>query len=388
MKHTKTYLIRTPGVDLIHFNNVLNLLRSFPGPVNYFSIEEDKIAKEITEVTWEDEETFNRPMFSISFNDADEIPPSSSYYEPYSFPRVEKQLTWEDLFDICRDFRESNFIDKNDFVVLLTDLGNDKNWFGGVDDTLHNFFVQTSHWNHFFGSQIDDRFPVTYEVVAWLLRVHMFGTREELSLAMHKETIGCMMDFCKSKKDIVLKMRTADLCVNCLDVLANGTANRPVIQQFLETMDGIRKNLMFRERSTFLNRPSRIEINGYNCRVFLTDLGNLEVSLNPKEKTLFIFFLRHENGVQLVDLNDHLPEIRALYSRFSRLSDPQRIADAVNRLVDVLDDNQQQVLSRIRKKFRDLVGQTMAEYYTIEVQFGIYSISLDRALVTFDQAKI
>jgi len=382
LKLTKTFIIRTPGVDLVHFNNVLNLLRSFPGPVTYFSVEEEKIAKEITEVTWEDEEAFNRPLFSISFNDTDKVP-SQVDYEPYSFPRVEKQLTWEDLFDICREFRSSNYIDQEDFVVLLTNLGNDKNWFGGVDDSMHNFFVQTAHWNHFFGSQIDDRFPVTYEVVAWLLRVHMFRTREELSMAMHKETIGCMMDFCKSKKDIVLKMRTADLCIDCLDVLAKGSSNRYVIQQFLETMDGIRKNLMFRERSTFLNRPSRMEISGNNCRVFLTDLGNLEVSLNPKEKTFFIFFLRHENGVQLVDLCDHLPEIKALYSRFSRLSDPQKIEDAVNRLVDVLDDNQQQVLSRIRKKFRDLVGQTMAEYYTIEVHFGIYSIALDRTLVTF-----
>lgn len=377
-----TYLIRTPGVDLAQFNNVLNLLRGVPGPVLFFSNEEENIASKITEVTWEDEEGFNRPLASICLNSAAE----ETYmvnYEPYTFPRVEKQLTWEDLFDICIDFRKRSFIDDNDYVVLLTDLGNDKNWFGGIDEGMRNIFIQTAHWSHFFGSHVDDRFPITYEVTAWLLRTQMFKTREELALAMHRETIGCMMDFCKSKKDIVLKMRTADLCVNCLDALANSDVSRPIIQQFFETMDGIRRNLMFRERSAFLKSPSRVEINGPNGRILLTDLGNLQVSLNPKEKTLFIFFLRHENGVQLPELVDHLPEIRMLYRRFSRLSDPVKIEEAVQRLVNVLDDNQQQVLSRIRKKFRELVGQSMAEYYTVEVKMGTYAIAIDRSLVSF-----
>jgi hypothetical protein len=377
-----TFLIRTPGVDLVQFNNVLNLLRGFPGPVSFFSNEEENIASEITEVTWDDEETFNRPLESINVSYC----PEESFhvdYEPYRFPRVEKQLTWEDLFEVCLEFRHRNGISENDYVVLLTDLGNDKNWFGGIDESMRNIFVQTAHWSHFFGSHVDERFPITYEVTAWLLRTQMFKTREELSNAMHREAIGCMMDFCKSKKDIVLKMRTADLCIDCLDFLENGVVSRPIIQQFFETMDGIRRNLMFRERSAFLKRPSSIEINGYNCRILLSDLGNLEVSLNPKEKTLFIFFLRHENGVKLPELVDHLPEIRSLYCRFSRLSDQQRIEDAVQRLVDVLDDNQQQVLSRIRKKFRDLVGQSMAEYYTVEVETGTYTIALDRKFVTY-----
>ena len=108
-------------------------------------------------------------------------------------------------------------------------------------------------------------------------------------------------------------------------------------------MDGIRKHFMFRERSEFFNQPSRIEIKGYNHRIFLTDLGNLEVKLNPKERTFFIFFLKHPEGVQLSQLMDHVYEIKYLYEKFSKRSSTDIINEAATRMVDPLDENQLQV---------------------------------------------
>ena len=104
---------------------------------------------------------------------------------------------------------------------------------------------------------------------------------------------------------------------------------------------------------------------------------------NPKERALFIFFLKHPEGVSLPELFDHQAEIGNYYRRFSRISSPGEIATALSRLVNPLDDNQQQVLSRIRRKFRDLLGRNMAEFYTIEVKDGKYGIAINRALISF-----
>jgi hypothetical protein len=110
-------------------------------------------------------------------------------------------------------------------------------------------------------------------------------------------------------------------------------------------------------------------------------LGNLEVKLNPKERTFFIFFLKHPEGVQLSHLMDHVYEIKYLYEKFSKRSSTDIINEAATRMVEPLDENQLQVFSRIRRKFKDLLGANMSNYYTINVIDNKYKIILNRELV-------
>ena len=247
---------------------------------------------------------------------------------------------------------------------------------------MRNVFIQTSNWSHFFGSEIDIRFPIAYEVVVWILRIMMFRNRYEITQLLHMQPRGCMMDFCEHKDQIVLKMRTADICGDCLDHIQKRDVNRTALNQILDTMDGIRNNILFRERSNVLNRPSRLEIRGYMKRLFLVDLGDLEVHLNPKEKTLFLFFLNHPEGVRIVDLMDHKGEILDLYGRFSRASTPALMEEAVNLMLQPTDGNINQVLTRIRSKFKQTAGDSIAGHYTIEgARNEPYKIALNRELV-------
>jgi hypothetical protein len=374
------HLIRTQDVTIDHYNDVLNLLRSFNGEVQFVSHEEEQIIDLVTTKNWKDEDEFIRQDYpKLSINQ--EMALGIVDFEPISFPYKEKQVTWEDLFQVCRDHRLAHNIGESDIVFVLTSLGNEFNWFGAVDENMRDIFLQTAHWSQFFGSAVDGRFPVCYEVAAWLLRIRMFTRREDILNAMHQQSLGCMMDFCKKKKEIVVKMRTADICQDCLSIIGSRDLSRPFVQQMLEIMDGIRRHLLFRERSKYLNRPSRLEIRGYMHRIFLSELGDLEVLLNPKEKTLFIFFLKHPEGLLLAELPDHQAEIVGLYSRFSNRQDPAEIMRAVWRLINPVDQNQMQVLSRIRRRFKDLVGSNLSGYYTIEVRDGKYAIALNREWV-------
>lgn len=384
------HLIRSSELSLETYTNVWNLLNKFQGPINFNESEDFEWDNFLYEQDWISEEQF-KEVQKVDFRQEKDInsyslyeeSPSERNYSEKTFPFKEPQLTWEDLFLICEKYRRNYTVPENDLVFLLTDVSNDKNWFGSVDQKMRNVFIQTSNWSSFFGSEIDSRFPIAYEVVVWTLRILMYRNRYELSQQLHAQPKGCMMDFCEHKSQIVLKMRTADICGDCLDYIQKRDVNRTALNQILETMDGIRSNILFRERSSVLNRPSRLEIRGYMKRIFLVDLGDLEVRLNPKEKTLFLFFLNHPEGIRIVDLMDHKAEILELYKRFSRASTPSLIEDAVDLMLQPTDGNINQVLTRIRSKFRQTAGDSIAGYYTIEgARNEVYKISLNRELVT------
>ena len=384
------HLIRSSELSLETYTNVWNLLNKFQGPINFNESEDFEWDNFLYEQDWISEEQF-KEVQKVDFRQEKDInsyslyaeSPSERNYSEKTFPFKEPQLTWEDLFLICEKYRRKYTVPENDLVFLLTDVSNDKNWFGSVDQKMRNVFIQTSNWSSFFGSEIDSRFPIAYEVVVWTLRIMMYRNRYELSQQLHAQPKGCMMDFCEHKSQIVLKMRTADICGDCIDFIQKRDVNRTALNQILETMDGIRSNILFRERSSVLNRPSRLEIRGYMKRIFLVDLGDLEVRLNPKEKTLFLFFLNHLEGVRIVDLMDHKVEILELYKRFSRASTPSLIEDAVDLMLQPTDGNINQVLTRIRSKFKQTAGDSIAGYYTIEgARNEVYKISLNRELVT------
>jgi hypothetical protein len=115
--------------------------------------------------------------------------------------------------------------------------------------------------------------------------------------------------------------------------------------------------MTFRSRSALLQQPSRLEIRGYSRKIFFTDLGGLELRLNPKEKSIFLFYLNHPEGIIISHLQDYKEEITLLYSRFSNQSEPDTINRAIETLINPLDNDINVVLSRINAKIKKAVGE-------------------------------
>lgn len=380
----KVHLIRASGYPLEDFNNVLNLLRKHRGSIEFVPSKPIVLPDSEIIKTFEDPSEFEKKeMPRIAFlNNSNSDDDSLSY----SFPHKETVYTWKQLFGICTDFRKENNIPKDDHVMLLTNESNEHNWFGSYDESLKNYFIQTNHWGYFFGNDSDSRFPIAYEVAAWILRSMMFRTQVETLNALHNEPRGCMMDFCKDKTQIILKMRTGDLCQDCMNILTNRDVNRSHARQLFTIMDGIRDNLLFRQRSILLLENSRLEVRGLSKRIFLTDLGDLEINLNPKERALYLLYLNHPEGIMRSHLIDHKVELRTYYAIFSQQPDNRSIDEAISRLTDVTDNNMNEVMARIRAKFRQCVGSQQFEDYSImATPEGTHKIRLNRELVKFIQ---
>ncbi|NDB35257.1 MAG: hypothetical protein EB023_07910, partial [Flavobacteriia bacterium] len=139
------------------------------------------------------------------------------------------------------------------------------------------------------------------------------------------------------------------------------------------------------ERTNLLKRPSRLLISGYMYNLILSDYGNMPLLLNPKQKTIYCFFLNHPEGVRLVDLVDHRTEISQLYHRFSNQSTRNNIENSLNLLLDPLDDNLHQTLSRIRRIIEKTVGKRIAPMYQIIGKKGKpYKILLSEEFIVWD----
>ncbi len=370
------HLLRSAEVDPDTYTNVLHLLQRFRGPVRFLEAEaaiEPDVA--LKSKIWRNKKQFET-MPDLNFN--------ACHSEAISFPYEERVKSWEEFFGICKRYRNENNVAQDDLIILLTDIANDQNWFGAVSPRMTDYFVHTANWHHYFGNSVDIRFPIAYEVAIWVQRYYMFANREEIMRNIHLEPLGCINDFCQDKSQIVLKMRTADMCERCMNKLIENDVPVLLCRQFFDILDGIRTNMTFRERSVLLHRPSRVEVRGHTKKIFFTDLGDLELPLNPKEKALYLLFLNHPEGIHLSAISDHSEELKLLYGSFCNQGEPQSIDEAIALLINPLDNDINVVLSRIKRKLLQAVGESLLKFYCIDGERGSSKrIVLDREMVNY-----
>ena len=351
------HLIKANDFDSAGYTGLITLLQSFPGPLQFKASETlllDEFGDILVYGSREEEYTQNKfPLYNL-------------VDESLSYPREVKTLTWLQLFEACNKYRRKNKIADTDHVILLTSTANESNWFGAADEHANNYFIHTVPWSNFFGTGVEERYPLAYEVVSWVLRRHMFSSARDGHESYHAEARGCMMDFCKNKLEIILKMRTGDICSSCMNRIKNRDVSRTLLTQIFSVYDEVSRFLKWRERAAFMHQPGRIEFRGAMQKIYLTDFGGLEIKLNPMQRALYILFMRYREGIELSRIQDHKRELEKLYSRFSNSGDPKRIAESIERLCDPSGDGINIQLSRIRRAFREAVGDNMAIHYSIE----------------------
>lgn len=378
------HLLRSPELKIETYRNVLHLLQQFLGPMHFLACEDDDLdfSDEVKDKIWLNKKKFEKAtIIRDQLNESYSL--KSTSLSEIEFPYTEKSKTWEQLFGECYQYRKLRALPSDDIVVLLTDVGNDLNWFGSVASSMKDFFIQTSNWEHYFGNTIDIRFPIAYEVIIWVMRFFMFSDRAAIWEGVHKKPIGCIMDFCEDKSQIILKMRTADVCESCMNKIVQRDISPLYSRQFFDILDGIRNSMTFRGRASLLQQPSRIEIRGIMKRLFFVDLGGLELLLNPKEKAVYLLFLNHEDGIQISHLPDYKEELEQLYRQFSNQSDLDLINRSIAVLINPLENNCNEVISRINRKIKNAVGDSLYDFYCIKGERGEKkSIKLNRELIT------
>jgi hypothetical protein len=177
-------------------------------------------------------------------------------------------------------------------------------------------------------------------------------------------------------------MRTADVCDSCMDKFIGQDVPVLYTRHFFDILDGIRSSMTFRGRSKLTLIASKIKINMRQKKIFFTDLGNYELKLNPKEWAVYLLFLNQsKDGIIKKDLINKRED---LYKEYTKNTDISK--ETGNKVVDELIDTKKNelnvVISRINKKIKNAVGETLYDFYCIQGERGDKKfIKLDRELV-------
>jgi hypothetical protein len=199
--------------------------------------------------------------------------------------------------------------------------------------------------------------------MALTLQKNIFKDFEEVRALTHERPIGCVSDLCMKKSDIILKMRTADICPACMERVQKNLS-MPEIHHALSILESLRVKMLFAQNFKQNSPPSKLVIRR-GGRMYLPDYGNIEIRMPAMEKALYLLFLRYPEGLYLSTITeeylDELSEIYILVSTRGLREDMRKRIRDMNQALRISVQ-----ISRIKRAFTDAIGANLAEYYIIQ----------------------
>ena len=129
---------------------------------------------------------------------------------------------------------------------------------------------------------------------------------------------------------------------------------------------------------------SRLRISSQH-RLFLDDFDGVEVKMNALDKTVYLFYLQHPEGVSFKQLADYKLELLNIYTSVSGREDMEAMRSSIDTLTDPFDNSINEKVSKIKKAFLNVVSDRIAQHYYIRGEAGTAkSITLDRSLVVIE----
>lgn len=156
---------------------------------------------------------------------------------------------------------------------------------------------------------------------------------------------------------------------NCLE-----EGGSPYAYEALELLEARELfNLMGRIRETLAARgieadedhsgePTVVHIGKeYDIRI-----GGIELPLQPLLKTIFIFFLRHPEGICLKDRANYADEISSIYAVISPETSETVREQRMVRLLSPLDNSFSEKLTNLNKRLEEILGKEQSPIYKVQ----------------------
>lgn len=367
----KVHLIRSPEYELENLKEVYELLNSHKGPMEF---EMNDYTFDINEFPFLQYELYPHHDFRIESEMKKE-----RFIKDWGYP-----LSWEELFSLCAHFRKNFRVRKSDFVVLLTNRINSLNWFSHCNEDK-NVFIHAAEWDKLY-IKAKYIYPVAYQVIENVLQNLMGIDSLEINNEFaHFRPRGCINDFCKDKREVILKLRTADICETCLERMLTSKIPVELIDQIFQILEGLRIQFLFKKNINRIAGPYSIYFNE-DYKLIIPQLGNKELKLEPLLSTIYIFFLMHSEGVLLKNIENHSSDLKKIY----RIMNPNTTPDQVKKTIEQLTRNNNKLFiekkSKINKEIKKLLGSSMAEDFLISGTRGKpfkINLSLENTDISF-----
>ena len=154
-------------------------------------------------------------------------------------PSVEGHA-WPHIFDALTGLAKAEGLPPETFIHLLMASANDKNWYAAENQ---------GRMRHSFGHVGDFTWATTApsEVIAAhyvckaLVNALVAESGIDWATLWHMEPRGCFFDFCSTKSEIAFKLRTGDMCEDCVVALEDAGLGRDLLTQLVRVMDRSRR---------------------------------------------------------------------------------------------------------------------------------------------------
>ena len=105
-----------------------------------------------------------------------------------------------------------------------------------------------------------------------------------------------------------------------------------------------------------------------NLRIFIPELDNREMKMPALARALYVFYLRHEEGVEFKFLSEFTEELFSLYRLASNRLDDSRLRTTVDSLVNPTENKINECVSRIKAAFLSVMDEYAARNYCLQMR--------------------
>lgn len=293
-----------------------------------------------------------------------------------------KNLNFNELFNLCNDYRINKEISDDSYVALVTSIQNDRRWFGAFKGK--DIFVHGMEWEYY--TKKDAKYGIAYEIVENIFQsqigLNIFGVNQEPHY--HMESIGCINDMCMNKKEVMLKLRTAYICDSCIDWAIEKNVNPLVLQHIQELIESVRSQFINSNRITSTVKPLMVHVDPERG----IKIGKKEIDIPALQKVLLIFFLKNLQGIETKLVCDHQDELFNLYKEIRKSAQKSKI----NSMFDSEKGGDQYFdthKSKLNRALVEILGAKLAEFYIItkviiKDGINIYKINLEDDYIRID----
>ncbi|MCQ2127178.1 MAG: hypothetical protein MJZ06_07080 [Bacteroidaceae bacterium] len=125
------------------------------------------------------------------------------------------------------------------------------------------------------------------------------------------------------------------------------------------------------------------------CKLLLPDYNDMENRLTPKEKAIYILYLKHPEGISFKNLPDYRDELGRYYRHVTGRDDPKAIEETIDKMVLSIsgdaDVQRARIKYAINRAFTSQFCDQYARYYTIEGSRGeALKVELPREKVVWE----
>lgn len=222
-------------------------------------------------------------------------------------------IEWDPTFAAIAQLRVNFQIPVTHFVFLLTKSPNEMNWYAADNP---------QHMRDGFGHAGDFDWVTTapssvicaHYIFKAILNALVSEAGREWQLLMHSEPRGCFYDFCPEKRQLNLKLRTADICGDCLSVFHSLGISDALLRQVISMMELQRKLALstahLREPDPSFRRwPFPVAITRHKAVQASNPLHRFMLLLDHFDSLVRYFYLVHEvtnNRIPSIEENPSL----------------------------------------------------------------------------------